>query len=631
MLAFEHSNRQRFAESVYDSENGIRSQAPFSRSTMEAYNVIDPLLNFHPLPYPFFENSTLFPSAPMQTTKDDMFQIRELPPSLVSSDSIPSIASASSSTMGSPYSEPLHTFSSQDGYDHGSSYGLGAMPCIVHQESFQQDLLGESMEAELSLGSDRNLDDKVSVDSSFVDPALIQTSRSYADPLFRPQGLYPSGMQGFSNISPSGSPAPSPQAYGFYRTNQFADSFPDNNNYYPQPGFLNRRPSLVSYDSNLSHSSPSSEPDGEGREKGRCPHPDCGKVFKDLKAHMLTHQAERPEKCPIVTCEYNQKGFARKYDKNRHTLTHYKGTMVCGFCPGSGTPAEKSFNRADVFKRHLTSVHGVEQTAPNSRKRSPTSSTRKLASYCPDATGKCSTCSATFNNAQDFYEHLDDCVLRVVQQEEPSEAINAQHLGNVDGDADVQETLDRHMLKAEDVSTSFEDEEDDEDDEDDDDNDEEDDDPSFTRRSGKGAIKSNKPAVTSRRTVLNGGVSKSSKASKKGMTWSRGGVALLGKGRKKRKHYPPSWGMPAEKMRMKKRVLCIYDGPRRLWKDDMMLHNEFEVRIPLPDGKSYVTDLDVETLKRAEAFHNASPDEKGPWVSRAEEAGQSIDLNALMA
>ena len=50
----------------------------------------------------------------------------------------------------------------------------------------------------------------------------------------------------------------------------------------------------------------------ESKEKQRCPHPDCGKTFKDLKAHMLTHQTERPEKCPIATCEYHQKGFARK-------------------------------------------------------------------------------------------------------------------------------------------------------------------------------------------------------------------------------------------------------------------------------------------------------------------------------
>ncbi|KAK7714261.1 hypothetical protein SLS64_004361 [Diaporthe eres] len=72
----------------------------------------------------------------------------------------------------------------------------------------------------------------------------------------------------------------------------------------------------------------------------------------------------------------------RKYDKNRHALTHYKGTMVCPFCPGPGTAYEKSFNRADVFKRHLTAVHNVEQTPPNS--------------------------------PQDFYEHLDDCVLNVI-------------------------------------------------------------------------------------------------------------------------------------------------------------------------------------------------------------------------
>ncbi len=463
-----------------------------------------------------------------------------------------------------------------------------------------------------------------------TDPSLIHAAQSYGESSFQDPALFPPGMHSFTNTSPSGSPALSPQPYGIYSTTQFSDARA-NSNYFQQtqPQLASRRPSLASYASGVSHSSPTSEVDDEAREKGRCMYPDCGKVFKDLKAHMLTHQAERPEKCPIVTCDYNQKGFARKYDKNRHTLTHYKGTMVCGFCPGSGTPAEKSFNRADVFKRHLTSVHGVEQTAPNSRKRSPTGSTRKLSSYCQDATGKCSTCSATFNNAQDFYEHLDDCVLRVVQQEEPSEAINAQHLATISGDVEVQKTLDRHMIKTEDTSTSFDDEEDDEEDEDEDDDDDEDD-PSFSSRSGKGAIKSHKTGSSSR-VVLSGGITKASKSSKRGMTWSKGGVALVGKGRKKRKHYPPSWGMSADKMQMKKRVLCVYDGERRLWKDDMMMHNEFEVRLPLPDGKSYVTDLDVETIKRAEAIHNASAEEKGPWIPLMDDTPQDFDLNALMA
>ena len=223
--------------------------------------------------------------------------------------------------------------------------------------------------------------------------------------------------------------------------------------YQPYPPSIEaRRFSIASSHSRNSLDSPGSNGygfDDDSKERTRCPHPDCGRPFKDLKAHMLTHQPERPEKCPITTCAYHQKGFARKYDKNRHTLTHYKGNMVCGFCPGSGSALEKSFNRADVFKRHLTSVHGVEQTPPNSRKKSTSSSThRKMSTQAVDATGKCSTCSAMFKNAQEFYEHLDDCVLRVVQQEEPSEAINERHLSGIANDEAVRDTMDRHMIPA---------------------------------------------------------------------------------------------------------------------------------------------------------------------------------------
>ena len=98
------------------------------------------------------------------------------------------------------------------------------------------------------------------------------------------------------------------------------------------------------------------------------------------------------------------------------------------------------------------------------------------------------------------------------------------------------------------------------------------------------------------------------------MTTSKGGVPLVAKGRRRRKHYPVSWGCSKDQMKMKKRVLCVYDGPRRLWKDDMMLDNDFEVRMRLGDSESYVTDLDVETVKRAEALHNMTEEEKGPWI-----------------
>lgn len=215
---------------------------------------------------------------------------------------------------------------------------------------------------------------------------------------------------------------------------------------------------------------------------------------------MLTHQNERPEKCPIPTCEYHTKGFARKYDKNRHTLTHYKGTMVCGFCPGSGSAAEKSFNRADVFKRHLTSVHGVEQTPPNARRKSPSAISNRRT-HGRETSGMCSTCGVTFASAQEFYEHLDDCVLRVVQQADPSEAVNEKLLGSVAEDQAVQETMERHMLPTTvdySAPTSFDEEEDAEDDEDIDEDDANDGTHgSRTGKSGKGLLKSRKNGATS--------------------------------------------------------------------------------------------------------------------------------------
>lgn len=355
-----------------------------------------------------------------------------------------------------------------------------------------------------------------------------------------------------------------------------------------------------------------SSPD-DVKEKQRCTWPDCGKVFKDLKAHMLTHQNERPEKCPIQTCEYHVKGFARKYDKNRHTLTHYKGTMVCGFCPGSGSAAEKSFNRADVFKRHLTAVHGVEQSPPNSRKKSAAiaNSGKKLTGYASDATGKCSTCSQTFSNAQDFYEHLDDCVLRIVQQEDPAEAINAKRLAEVENDKDVHQTLEKNNLPTATETTSTEDEDVETGDEDDVDD----------------SSKSSHSPMTKKKGNPPNGVQKT-----RGMTHSRGGVTLTtkSKGRKNRRDYPSSWGFDKGQMTMKKRVMAVFDGPRRLAKDDMMLSTDHEVRIKLSDGKAYVTDLDVQTMERAEGFLGATDEEKGPWISDDPTADQLKEMQMIM-
>ena len=113
----------------------------------------------------------------------------------------------------------------------------------------------------------------------------------------------------------------------------------------------------------------------------------------------------------------------------------------------------------------------------------------------------------------------------------------------------------------------------------------------------------------------------------RGLTHSKGGVALNSKGRKKRKDYPSSWGSPTSQMKMKKRVLCVLDGPRRLWKDDMMLETDYEVRMKLADRKAYVTDLDIQSMQRGNTFHNSTEVEKGPWA--ADDLAE-VDLEKLM-
>ncbi|KAF9635665.1 Zinc finger C2H2-type/integrase DNA-binding protein [Lasiodiplodia theobromae] len=520
--------------------------------------------------YAFKQNYLPYSPAASPASGSQSFEV--CPPHLsTASESTASAQSTSPSAAGSP--SMGQQFIEQPWSVLGQ--GLGLAPGLEPAEPFTTC----GFEFESMVAPDSKI-------SGCVDPTLIQPFQealSYGGSPFQDFSTPSLQFQTFVEQPPSPAPSNTSSHNNVADSRRFKRSgsqspYLHQQSFQPYPTYNNaRRPSAVSVQSRQSQASGRSnsfELDEESREKGMCPIEGCGRVFKDLKAHMLTHQSERPEKCPITTCEYHLKGFARKYDKNRHTLTHYKGTMVCGFCPGSGSAAEKSFNRADVFKRHLTSVHGVEQTPPNSRKKSPAA---KKAYTGTSTAGTCSTCSVTFANAQDFYEHLDDCVLRVVQQAEPSEAINQKLLTSVADDEDVKETMEKHHLP------------------------------------------NDMPEGNTRRV---------------GLTLSKGGVTLpSASSRKKRKNYPVSWGCPTERMKMKKRVLCVYDGPRRLWKDDMMLDQEFEVRMKLPggDGKQWVTDLDVQTLKRAEALHTMPEEDKGEpkWDNVIGGAPMSFDAAEL--
>ncbi|OAL74484.1 C2H2 finger domain-containing protein [Trichophyton violaceum] len=530
-----------------------------------------PLALDSPLLYPAKSELRLAPKPSSSPQFLPLSQPGDRYSSISSSASTHSLPSATNSSIGSPYQDQWLDL----------DVSVGAEQIAMVGEGYPSDFLSNSIDPEMLYASEK-------FSTPYVDPALLQPMQqssnfsgvavSYAEespyPFISSPAFAPLSPHSPLNISHTPQqPQRSQGASGPQKQEKFDvnPSFVQQNTFSTPRPFQGRRSSISSIHSRPSaRTSPTRNEAEEENEKGRCPHPDCGRVFRDLKAHMLTHQSERPEKCPIVTCEYHLKGFARKYDKNR-------------------SAAEKSFNRADVFKRHLTTVHGVDQSAPNGRKKTPPSvPSGKLSSYCQDATGKCSTCTATFSNAQEFYEHLDDCVLRVVQQEEPSEAINSRRLTEVASDEAVRDTMERHML-LESNATQIEDGDDIE----------------------EAADKQNDSSNSSVKGSLSKSNSTNSKVTKNRVTTSRR--------RNNRNNYPPSWSCPNSKMKMKRRLLCLYDGPRRLWKDEMMLDNEFEVRLKLPAGdcmgrEAYVTDLDIETLKRSEGVLNATEEEKGPWI-----------------
>ncbi|KAH8657279.1 hypothetical protein BGZ61DRAFT_175796 [Ilyonectria robusta] len=50
-----------------------------------------------------------------------------------------------------------------------------------------------------------------------------------------------------------------------------------------------------------------------------------------------------------------------------------------------------------------------------------------------EAAGDCNICRQTFLSPDDLYDHLDDCVLSVLIEEDPAEAINEKLLAEVMG------------------------------------------------------------------------------------------------------------------------------------------------------------------------------------------------------
>lgn len=148
--------------------------------------------------------------------------------------------------------------------------------------------------------------------------------------------------------------------------------------------------------------------------------PAFARRFKVLQSHLL----DRPEKCPIESCEFHVKGFACKADKDRHICKHFDGTFKCGFCS-----IPRHFIDCDVFLRHLVGAHGAcalqdLHAEPENLDQSRLLRNLRMQSAKDQPTlpleAKCNVCSTTFKPSG-MWEHLKGCVIDKVLKNSKAE------------------------------------------------------------------------------------------------------------------------------------------------------------------------------------------------------------------
>ena len=94
-------------------------------------------------------------------------------------------------------------------------------------------------------------------------------------------------------------------------------------------------------------------------------------------------------RCPIITCEYHNKGFSLEADRDKHTASHFEGDFRCSFysCPLS----RKVFSNVQDLKMHINHNH------------------------CQPAHDFiCRVCFGYFTQP-DYLGHLEDCVVHIVE------------------------------------------------------------------------------------------------------------------------------------------------------------------------------------------------------------------------
>jgi hypothetical protein len=163
MLAVEHSRQQHHFTQPFGYDLGFHDSYP--DLSMNSYGAFESVHGFALLPYSTYENPSFYMDTPPEGFKSEMqrsssltgslkpasHHSSELPRSTLSSASGHSIPSASSSTVGSPYSGHAHSFSHHESWVN-SNEGLGLGSALVNQEAYYQGFVGTDLDSELAFG-----------------------------------------------------------------------------------------------------------------------------------------------------------------------------------------------------------------------------------------------------------------------------------------------------------------------------------------------------------------------------------------------------------------------------------------------------------------------------------------------
>ena len=195
MLAVESIYRQHIFADPVSMDQGVND--PYSGMAFNGYGSYDSTSSFSSLPYGYIDAQSLSTES-TQPSGDDVshpymkpaFSSAEHPPSTLSTASGPSVPSATSSTVGSPYSGPVHTLSYQDVWSTAHQ-GLGVDPAIIPNDNYNYDYGAAEFESDIKYATHNNATEDFVGESHkispIVQPSIVQPTTSLTIRSSRPQ------------------------------------------------------------------------------------------------------------------------------------------------------------------------------------------------------------------------------------------------------------------------------------------------------------------------------------------------------------------------------------------------------------------------------------------------------------